>query len=434
MTSPRVKSGLLACATAVLAAGSLPLPAAAAPQRTPTSAPATTRSAVPTPTPTSTRSAAPTPGSEGRAGDARVAAPVQIRLPVPTGPYSLGTVSLHLVDRSRPEHWVDSHPSRELMVSLTYPARKVAKYPISPWISPKAGAALLREQGVPAGAVLLPQTHAHEGAPADRRRGRLPVVLYSPGNNAWRAANTVVVEELASRGYAVVTMDHTYDGVVEFPDGRVVTPVPDGPTTGSVISKQRVADTRFVLDELAALNAGGNPDAEHRRLPEGLRGLLDLNRVGMFGHSAGGPTVASAMYEDRRIKAGLSLDGPVAGPVVTAGLDRPYMLMDATKALREKIPDLETFWKNLKGWKLDIRGEGVAHGSYTDDEIITSQAGPALGLTQEELAELIGTLDPKRAVAIQRAYPRAFFDLHLRHRGHLLDAPSPRFPEVKFIP
>ncbi|MET7339446.1 hypothetical protein [Nonomuraea sp. NPDC005650] len=36
--------------------------------------------------------------------------------------------------------------------------------------------------------------------------------------------------------------------------------------------------------------------------------------------------------EDPRIKAGLSLDGPVAGPVVTAGLDRPYLLMEATKA------------------------------------------------------------------------------------------------------
>jgi hypothetical protein len=34
---------------------------------------------------------------------------------------------------------------------------------------------------------------------------------------------------------------------------------------------------------------------------------------------------------------------------------------------------------------------------------------------------------------MQRAYPLAFFDLHLRHRGHLLDVPSPRFPEVTFI-
>jgi hypothetical protein len=38
-------------------------------------------------------------------------------------------------------------------------------------------------------------------------------------------------------------------------------------------------------------------------------------------------------------------------------------------------------------------------------------------------------------VAAVRAYTRAFFDLHLRHHdSHLLGGPSPRFPEVEFIP
>ncbi|WP_283844082.1 hypothetical protein [Streptomyces barringtoniae] len=40
-----------------------------------------------------------------------------------------------------------------------------------------------------------------------------------------------------------------------------------------------------------------------------------------------------------------------------------------------------------------------------------------------------------RALRIQQAYPRAFFDLHLRHRrGCLLDGPSAAFPEVSFLP
>ncbi|WP_306190570.1 hypothetical protein [Streptomyces sp. MK5] len=42
----------------------------------------------------------------------------------------------------------------------------------------------------------------------------------------------------------------------------------------------------------------------------------------------------------------------------------------------------------------------------------------------------------RRTTAAAEAYPLAFFDLHLRHRGkaHLLDGPCPAFPEVKFIP
>ncbi|MGI5491492.1 alpha/beta hydrolase family protein [Microtetraspora malaysiensis] len=364
----------------------------------------------------------------------QAAAPPQLTLPAPTGPSPLGTVSLHLIDHSRKDPFAGAGHDRELMISLTYPARKVAAYPVAPWLPPKAAAEYLREQGLPPGAVLLPRTHGHEGAPADRRGDRLPVVLYSPGNDSFRSFNTVVVEELASRGYVVATIDHTYDGLVEFPDGRVVTPAHDGGETGWVIYKQRIADTRFVLDQLAVLNRGGNPDAEHRKLPKGLRGLLDLNRVGMFGYSAGGPTVASAMFEDRRIKAGLAMDGPVAGPVVTSGLDRPYMLMTATKAVRDRIPDLATFWSNLKGWKLNITTQGVQHVSYGDMEMIVPQVAPLLKWTPAQLAEQIGTLDPARGEAVQRAYPLAFFDRHLRGRGRLLDGPSPRFPEVTVIP
>ena len=75
--------------------------------------------------------------------------------------------------------------------------------------------------------------------------------------------------------------------------------------------KARIADTRFVLNELAALNSGASPDARHRPLPAGLAGTLDLTRVGMFGHSLGGATSAEAMAADRRILAGLDLDGSI---------------------------------------------------------------------------------------------------------------------------
>jgi hypothetical protein len=55
-------------------------------------------------------------------------------------------------------------------------------------------------------------------------------------------------------------------------------------------------------------------------------------------------------------------------------------------------------------------------------------------MSDEELENWIGTLDPARAARIQQAYPLAFFDLHLRRRGQLLDGPSAAFPEVTFIP
>ncbi|MGW4420599.1 alpha/beta hydrolase family protein [Streptosporangium sp. NPDC004631] len=360
--------------------------------------------------------------------------PVRLILPEPSGPHRIGTVSLHLVDESRKDPWVASVPKRELMVGLWYPAREVGRYPVAPWMPGAAATRYLRDIGVPPGKVLLGDTHAHEGAPVDRRAGRLPVVLYSPGANASRSFGTGVVEELASRGYLVVTIDHTYDAaVVQFPGDRVAVN-PDGEITdfGGAV-KVRVDDTRFVLDRLAALQAGRNPDAGHRALPRGLSGGLDLKRIGMFGHSLGGAATASAMFADRRIRAGMGLDGAASGPVVEAGLDRPYMVVDTPgKGGMAANPVLRRFWLHLRGWRLNLTLKGAAHNSFGDDARLIPLVAPLLGLSPKQLEEMVGTIPAARALAFQRAYPRAFFDLHLRGRGHLLDRSSPRFPEVTY--
>jgi hypothetical protein len=52
-----------------------------------------------------------------------------LRLPAPAGRYQVSAVSLHLIDRSRPNPWVASPPYRELMISVFYPARDATLYP-----------------------------------------------------------------------------------------------------------------------------------------------------------------------------------------------------------------------------------------------------------------------------------------------------------------
>ena len=70
-------------------------------------------------------------------------------------------------------------------------------------------------------------------------------------------------------------------------------------------------DIRFVLDRIEDLAAGRNPDVEPSAVPAGLGGALDLRRIGMFGWSKGGTATALVMVTDRRVRAGLSLDGPM---------------------------------------------------------------------------------------------------------------------------
>ena len=359
-------------------------------------------------------------------------------LPRPTGDDRVGVVPLHVVDATRPDPWVPAQQVRELMVSVWYPARRAHDRPLSPWLPPAAWARFEQDNGLAPGVLDVPYTHGRVNAPVDRQHGGRPVVLYSPGLGGNRDSSTVLVEQLVSRGYVVVTIDHTHDASqVEFPDGRVEVPAmpPLTPEVAAKAVEVRVADTRFVLDQLATLNAGGNPDAEHRPLPAGLRGALKLSTVGMLGHSLGGATAAQAMFEDRRIDAGVNLDGVLFGPVVAAGLDRPFLLVGAHEHGRDSDPTWAQFWANLRGWRLNLQLTGSGHNSFTDLQVLLPQTADALNLPPDAVQQLIGTIDPRRSVLNQRAYVTAFFDLHLRHRdNHLLDGPSPRFPEMRFVP
>jgi hypothetical protein len=67
--------------------------------------------------------------------------------------------------------------------------------------------------------------------------------------------------------------------------------------------------------------------------------------------------------------------------------------------------------------------------------MLIPQLATITGMSDDDLAGWIGTLDPARAVRIQQAYPLAFFDLHLRHQQQrLLEGPNPAVPEVRFVP
>ncbi|MEU8917223.1 lipase [Streptomyces nigrescens] len=370
---------------------------------------------------------------------------VRFELPGPTGRKPVGSTELHLVDHERPDPWVDGR-DRELMVSVWYPARSTREYPRQPYMQPgtarfvdESDSFRLARPGEVDWAAI--RTDAASAAPADHH-GRRPVVLYSPGLQSFRALGTSTAVELASRGYVVVSVDHTYEApAVEFPGGRVELQKPMSGVEGlRKVIDTRVRDTRFVLDQLEVLRGGGNPDAEGRRLPNGLGRALDLERIGMFGHSGGGATAAEAMRTDRRVDAGINMDGTLQYskteflPVAREGLDRPFMLMGKANQTHLNKPSWQSFWDRSTGWKRDLSLERGSHFSYTDAQSLVPALDEYLDIPAQIREQYIGTVDPERSTAAQRAYVTAFFDQHLLGRPRrLLDGPSPSRPEVRFV-
>ena len=168
--------------------------------------------------------------------------------------------------------------------------------------------------------------------------GAAPVVLFSHGLGGSRENSPYLGEHWSRRGYAVVFLQHagSDEGVWR---GR--------PYAERMASMQqamgvenfrlRVEDVHAALDQLATWNA----EAGHA-----LAGRLDLEHVGMCGHSFGAATMQAVSGQkfllggnsqtDKRIKAALlfSPSSPRRGMTPAAAFSEvtlPWMLMTGTR-------------------------------------------------------------------------------------------------------
>ncbi|MEU5283878.1 alpha/beta hydrolase [Streptomyces sp. NPDC020755] len=374
----------------------------------------------------------PTPATAlppASAGPGDRAEPSPPTLPPPTGRYATGRDTLFLTDHARPDPWVPAAGPRRLLVSLNYPARPGTGGDPAPYMTDEEARLMLVQRGledvVPAERVSATGTHARTAArPAP---GRFPLVLLSPGFGTPRATLTGLAEELASRGYVVATADHPYESTgTQLPDGRVLTCAacdtvdaqPDQAARQKVlaaVSTGRAADFSFLLDRLT----GPDPAWRHAR-------TIDPHRVGMAGHSIGGNAASSTMAADRRVDAGVNLDGTFFDPAPVRGLGGRSFLMLGTDPGHGPGGDTswDDAWNRLDGFKrwLTVRDSG--HFTFTDIPGI----GEQLGIEDPD-----APLSAARSTTITRSYVTAFLDRSLRGRpSRLLHGPTPDNPEVLF--
>lgn len=341
----------------------------------------------------------------------------RLELPRPTGPFAVGRDTLHLVDKSRKDPWVPSAKARELMASVYYPSRGTGGRPTA-YTSTEEARLNLEAFEVDVSPATWSATRTFARAGAKPAEGKFPLVVLSPGFTAPRSSLTHLAEDLASRGYVVATVDHAYESyATAFPGGRILTCAAceqtQDPASGKVIAEGRADDLSFVLDRLVGREAAWRHS-----------GMIDARRIGMGGHSIGGAATIALMNTDRRVRAGMNMDGGIQ--VMPDGIgDRPFLLIGTRDTVQPDDPyTWGGAWPRFEGWKRWLTVSGSGHFTFTDAPVLLDQLG-----VHDPDAPLPGP----RAERITRAYIGAYFDQHLRGIGQpLLDGPSPAHPEVGF--
>lgn len=382
-----------------------------------------------------------------------------MRLPVPSGPYRVGTSWLAVADSGRPERFAQGK-RREFPVKVWYP---VASGTVG------TPALYATKEELTFGGFVPPilfeqsryiRTHSLVDAPVAPGQDRFPVLVFSHGYTGYAAQNTPQMEELASLGYLVFSIAHTGEAsAAPFPDGRVVmldssiqrnmrSQVSDTAglartyalmagfdsaktreqrqamfrelvaVTPEPIKTQSVVewslDTKVLVDRLEMMDAG--------TIPSPFTGRLDLDRIGIFGMSYGGATAGEFCRVDRRCKAGLNIDGGQFGGLLEDSLTVPFFILASEQAYGVHKPVLDV----TKGPAYLVKIPQTTHMGLTD---LTLQ-GPIIfrwtGLT--------GRLDPDRRERLMTQYVVAFFDTYLKGKpSPLLDGPSTADPDVSFL-
>jgi predicted dienelactone hydrolase len=369
-------------------------------------------------------------------------------LPLPTGRHVVGTTYLVFADESRPELFTeDPDDHREITARAWYPGEPTGGATSAPYYP---GAELIVNRFPYPDSLAYIETSAFTDISVSTARMKYPVVIFSHGWGEHVGQSTVLMEELASHGYVVISLAHHYEAKFWiYPDGSLGFLDPASPRFRQIQAEQSqpgmmdlfeamfkarepedqesvfrrsiaamptmlmetpkmwAEDIRFVVDQLDSLNDGDGP----------FRARLDLDRLGVMGMSMGGIAAGEACIGDERIAAGINCDGGLFGSLIDTTLARPFMFMGS----RRFVGYDEIFARSVDADTYILIVPESDHYDYTDFTLLHRQH------------LMIGTVDGRQMLRIVNAYTLAFFDRYLKgEESDILTGATRPFPEVHY--
>jgi predicted dienelactone hydrolase len=411
-------------------------------------------------------------------GAAAIAALVMFpvwRLPTPSGTHAVGVRTFELDDASRPRVFTKADGPRRLLMRVWYPAEPVAGAAPRYYFDEVEAQTTARTMGSLLGFEPLltyikhVRTNAYEDAPLLSEATQLPTIFYSHGYTSFLAQNSALFEDLASHGYVVYSVQHTYDSsATAFADGSVAeidsdllaedresadggkkreamvqgatgpdfdkrlqgqleyaeASLADGDRIRTRSPRTWVADQIFVHDRLQAGD-----------VPEPIRPIAaacDLTRTGEMGMSFGGATAGVISLLDPRCVAAINLDGgDFHFLAFNADMRVPFLMLhsDIRGLYNSMGVTPEGEYRSFN----DFSYETFAHaGAQEDVHRVEVKDSQHLGLSDFTLFmrrplrdALLGSTPTDVMIGAQNDLVREFFDKYLR--GKQNDFPAEQF-------
>ena len=290
------------------------------------------------------------------------------------GPYAVDTTSVTFVDTSRVDPFSKTCENRKLTVQFWYPA-------------------------------------VEEGS------NTFPLAVFSHGSFGYRGSNLSTFKNLASNGYVVCSIDHSYHAFfAQHNDGSTTLVNMDflnnaiNITNGDYDEKTtynkthewldlRTGDMNFVLNKI--LNNA------NREIPEFVCTLINPEKVGLFGHSLGGAAAAQLGRECPDVDAVIVIDGTMIGeeiafenghailnteayPVPLLNLYNDSHYRDA-KLLGTTYNNLSASAHAKEAYDVVIRGSG--HLNFTDLPLFSPALARMLGTGEVDSRYCIKTMN-----------------------------------------
>ncbi len=347
-----------------------------------------------------------------------------MNLPEPSGPYHVGRVSYAWADTGQSDMLApEKDEIRKVVVWVWYPASEDDPGEKEDYMPVSWRKAVEKVRGPLISHFLtrdLSRVRApvYSNAELSRERRSYPVVIMRAGLSSLTLGYSALAADLASHGYIVAGFDAPYrTRVVVFPDGRVYNRTPENdPEIFSGIEQEKVVqkllsawsdDVGFVIQRLGILN-----DSPTGR----FRDRLDMNRIGIFGHSLGGAVAAQSVSSNSMIHAGIDIDGALYGNVIREGIHKPFMFLmsdhkrqaAADSAIRSNILSVYNRMPPEARHRFIIAGAN--HFSFSDDGALLKSH------ILKKMFWLAGMpeIDGRYQLEITSGYILSFFDEYLK--------------------